>query len=68
MAAGWGSVRLGAAVSVKASVGVHRLAVCLASSGRGSALRSALLAGWAAGSDGPLQGVMLCESWGWVGP
>ena len=48
---------LGAAVPVGACVGVHRLSVRLASSGRFSAWRSAAVGGWAAGSDRPLQGV-----------
>ena len=68
MAAGWGSVQFGAAVPVGVRVGVHRLSVRFASSGRCFAWRSAAVAGWAAGSDEPLQGVTLGGSSGWVSP
>ena len=68
MAAGWGLVPLGAAVPVGVRVGVHQLSVCLASSGLFSAWCAAALAGWAAGSDGPRQGVKLSGASSWVVP
>ena len=73
--AGLGSVSLGVAVPVGVCVGVLRLPVRLASSGRGLAWHPAAVAGWVTGLGGGAAGwavrrIMLCGaqgSWGAVG-
>ena len=68
-AAGLGSAPLGVGVPVGVRVRVHRLLVRLVSSGRGSALRPAAVAGWVAGLGGGAAGrgvrrVVLCGARG----